>query len=314
MQLQAILKHNGTKFVIELSGKKVYSAVNKAILIQRFQNDFLTSRIAIKLNINVIPELIDKTAGPSSEGVTVTEATIANEKQAPVQSKYSINERFGFLDSLGNMVLSKTVSSLIVSGGGGLGKTYTIMKMLKNAGLKEDIDYVVVKGFTTPKALYRTLYNDSEKIIVFDDCDSAFKDPQAANLLKAALDSSKIRKVSWGSERLDEELPDNFLFKGLVFFITNVELKKFSQPLRSRAYAVDLSMTFEDKLERMETILEDIAPDYDMSSKRDALDFIIRKGRDMADLNFRTLEKTIAIRAGAGANWEKLAEYTAVEA
>jgi hypothetical protein len=300
-----------SKFVITLDGVKCFSRQKKNDVIEAYHTELLTSRAGKNMRLSTIPELEDHT-GPEVATVSATQ----NSGEV-VQSRFPINDRFNFLEQLGGMVLNKVVSSLIVTGEGGLGKTYSVMKLITDQGLEEDVDYIRITGFTTPKALYRMLYDYQDKIIIFDDCDSAFKDQASANILKAALDSSKTRRICWQSERVEkgeDGLPDSFEFTGQVFFISNVPLKKFSQPLRSRAYAVDLSMTFEDKLERMETIIESICPENDLMTKRDALDFIIENGSEMDDLNFRTLEKIIKIREGAGENWADLATYTSLEA
>ena len=47
---------------------------------------------------------------------------VATEKQ----NKYGINERFGFVEKLVNMVASGVQPSAVITGEGGLGKTYKI--------------------------------------------------------------------------------------------------------------------------------------------------------------------------------------------
>ena len=52
-------------------------------------------------------------------------------------------------------------------------------------------------------------------------------DDLSLNILKAALDSSKKRYISWNtdSNMLGREgIPDRFEFKGSVIFITNINL------------------------------------------------------------------------------------------
>jgi len=132
--------------------------------------------------------------------------------------KFSINERFGFLVDFVRMIADRSAPSLIITGGGGLGKTYTVVSTLMGTGLEDSADLVgmgsdsaidvvrsqrlftVIKGYSTAKGLYRTLYENRNRIIVFDDCDSVLKDPVAVNLLKGALDSYDRRVISWNAE------------------------------------------------------------------------------------------------------------------
>jgi hypothetical protein len=248
-------------------------------------------------------------AGYTSENSSPV-ATV--EPKAVFVSKFTINEKFEFLEDLVAMTLApkSEVFSMIVTGEGGLGKTHTVRKVLRDNRRVEDSDYKMVSGFTTPKALYRLMYENLDKTLVFDDCDSVFKDPDSANLLKAALDDKKVRRVSWLSEKADDELPKEFDFTGRVIFISNIKMENFPSTIKSRSMMIDLTMTLADKIERMRKIVfeDDFLPDFDIETKCDALDFLIEKAEDAVDLNLRTLGKIAKIRNGAK-NWRKMAEY-----
>jgi hypothetical protein len=64
------------------------------------------------------------------------------------------------------------------------------------------------------------------------------------------------------------------------------------------------------KIERMEAIIKlpEFLPDYEMSVKRQALDFLEKMKDETKDLNFRTLIAVTKV-AGRGNNWERRAEY-----
>lgn len=243
--------------------------------------------------------------------------------------RFGINERFDFLTDLVEMVADRTSPSLVVTGEGGLGKTYTVNKALKDAGLKcanEEIGlghddtlteaqsrkiFTVVKGYSTAKGLYRTLFENRNKIVVFDDCDSVLRDPVALNLLKGALDSYDKRIISWNAESFgDDDLPRSFEFKGGVIFISNLPLFKIDQAIRSRSLCVDLSMNLSQKIERMSAIIrtDEFLPEYDLSIKRQALDFIDEMKDVAKELSLRTLISVTKV-AGRGSNWKRLAEY-----
>ena len=104
-------------------------------------------------------------------------------------------------------------------------------------------DYAVIKGFSTPKAMYRALFENQDKLVIFDDCDSILKDLTALNILKADLDSYGKRTISWLTERESEDLPTSFEFKGQVLFISNLPLDRMNSAIMSRAFTVDVSMT-----------------------------------------------------------------------
>ena len=223
---------------------------------------------------------------------------------------FSITKRFEFLSELTKMVIRNISPALIVTGEGGLGKSYSVMSELRQANLKEDEDYIIIKGFSTAKMLFRTLFENNGKLIIFDDCDSILTDKIALNILKAAVDSYDLRTVSWNAEfSLNESMPNSFDFVGRVVFISNISYDNFNQAIKSRCLNVDLQMDENDKIERMESILENILPEVPFNFKREALDFIAENKSLAQDLNMRTLEKVVKIRMSVSRDWKDLALY-----
>ena len=91
--------------------------------------------------------------------------------------------------------------SLFVSGQGGVGKTFVVTETLNDLGLKKDKDWFIFSGKITTVGLYRTLFMlRHNKLLVFDDIDAAFDNPESAAFLKAALDT-QTRSLNWLSSR-----------------------------------------------------------------------------------------------------------------
>ena len=240
--------------------------------------------------------------------------------------KFDVNERFEFLADYVDMVADGDRKSTIVVGEGGLGKSFTVMNRLAKKGMKNvadmeiganvmyDIDrttFVVVKGYSTAKGLFRTLYENRGRLIVFDDCDSILKDPTAANLLKAALDSYDERWVTWNAESFGEsDLPKSFQFLGGVIFISNMSMAAIPQAVITRAAAVDVSMTRQEVIDRMRTIAQDenFLPNIELPLKLEAVDFIqsVVGSPQIKTLNLRTLIGVATNRRCKPANWKRL--------
>jgi Cdc6-like AAA superfamily ATPase len=203
--------------------------------------------------------------GASASTINIPKAAAPAVKESP----FNINQRFSFVEKLVRMVASGVQPSAIITGEGGLGKTYTVNKTLKECGYVDvsattpeeyrDLDtldeeghlkeFISIKGYSTPKALYRSLFDHNGKTIVFDDCDSVLKDQVAINLLKGALDSYDTRIISWYAEFPEKEyLPNSFEFTGKVIFISNMDQSKVDQAIRSRSMMIDLSMTLDQKI------------------------------------------------------------------
>jgi len=262
-------------------------------------------------------------------GEKATFAEIEALQKPQVSDKFGINERFGFVEKLVNMVSSGIQPSAIITGQGGLGKTFTVMKTLQSAGIEDYNEvvrklpvgsrvnmsklYVTIKGYSTPKGLYRTLFENNHSVVVFDDCDSILKDPVALNLLKGALDSYGKRIISWNAESFgkDDDLPRSFEFKGKVIFISNMDQNNIDQAIRSRSMMIDLSMTDDQKIERMETICksDEFMPEYDDEIKTDALNLIRELKTEAKEISLRTLISVAKIRAANPSDYKDLATY-----
>ena len=257
---------------------------------------------------------------------------------------YGINERFEFMEQLIDMVIDGSATSLLVSGEGGVGKTYTVMDSLTRHGKvncntvmptiedlitpddEEDTieakalaqinafqgDYTVVKGHSSAKALYRLLYENRNRTLIFDDCDSALKDGTSLQLLKAALDSYEDRWVSWRIDA-DMDLPSAFKFNGSIIFISNMPLSKIDEAVRTRCFKVDLSMTKPQRIERMRSVLEHVMPEVDMEFKTDALNLLEENLSLTDDINFRSLMHLISIRTSNVKDWKRLGVYSLTE-
>jgi hypothetical protein len=156
------------------------------------------------------------------------------------------------------------------------------------------------------------LYENRNSIIVFDDCDSVLKDPVSLNILKGALDSYSKRIISWRADIKDEDLPTSFEFKGRVVFISNMSSSQLDQAIISRSMSVDVTMTAEQKVERMRFLVKekDFMPDFDLVSKNDALNLIAKLADGVKELSLRTLIQVTKIRkSNPNNNWKELAEY-----
>ena len=166
---------------------------------------------------------------------------------------------FSSMDRMVEAVIEGKVTSMIVSGNPGIGKTYNIEMMLENAFIEEKINYTPVKGFVRPTGIFRLLWENRHEnsVLMIDDADSVFDDEVGLNIWKAALDSTKRRMISWKTEKKWEdaegdEIPSTFEFRGSVIFVTNRDFdamiqqgNKMSphyQALISRSFYLDLNL------------------------------------------------------------------------
>ena len=167
--------------------------------------------------------------------------------------------------------------------------------------------------------------SDPKNVLVFDDCDSILLDDIALNILKAALDSGKKRRIYWNSDSSmlrREGVPDQFDFKGSVIFITNLKfdnlkskkLQDHLEALQSRCHFLDLTLnTMRDKFLRIKQIFRkgDLFQDYDFTAEQgeEILDFMYANRDRLREMSLRMALK-IADLTKISNNWKSLAEST----
>jgi hypothetical protein len=243
-----------------------------------------------------------------------------------------IEQRFSILDDMTKAAIAGDIRAMIVVGPPGVGKSYGVEYQLEKAGMFDQISsrkvkYQVIKGAMTPIGLYCTLYknSDPQNVLVFDDCDSILLDDVALNILKAALDSGKKRRIHWNADSSmlrREGVPDAFDFKGSVIFITNLKfdhlkskkLQDHLEALQSRCHFLDLTLdTTRDKILRIRQIFRkgDLFQDYDLTPEQgeDIVQFMQDNHARLREISLRMALK-IADLTKISSNWQALAEST----
>jgi hypothetical protein len=142
----------------------------------------------------------------------------------------------------------------IVSGAGGLGKSFSVKNVMKQYGLQHGVDYIQLSGGISASSLYRKLFQYHDKVVVLDDADGIFNDAESMNLLKAMTDTEP-KSISWAKQSQDlysvldgipiEQLPmdtmekyfdesggkvpTSFLFSGKTLILTNKDVRKLDK-------------------------------------------------------------------------------------
>ena len=245
-----------------------------------------------------------------------------------------LRNRFQILDDMTRAVKKGDVRAMIVTGPPGVGKSFGVEKVLSKhdvfANVAQDErlkKYEVVKGAMSAIGLYTKLYEyrNAKNILVFDDCDSVLLDELSLNILKAALDSSKKRTISWNTDsRLlrQEDVPNKFEFNGGAVFITNIKfenvrskkLKDHLEALESRCHYLDLTIDTErEKLLRIRQVVAEcgMLDDYEFSDldRMLLLDFIDDNKKKLRELSLRMVLKLADLKK-AMPNWQAVAEVT----
>lgn len=217
-----------------------------------------------------------------------------------------VNWRFRYYEDLAKLTIFKEFKSIFVAGSGGLGKSYTVQQILESEEFIEDRDYVYVKGHVSPYALFQLLQEHCTLPFIFDDCDGILKDSTSLEILKAVIDSYSNRKVKWlTSAGVRERVSRVFEFTGSIIFLSNLPFDKVPQPIVSRTIMVDVSMTAQEKMDRMRYIVKTM-PEMDGFSSEEIeelLNVLDRYKLLMADFNLRSLVKAATMYRKTG-TWD----------
>jgi hypothetical protein len=288
----------------------------------------------VRINVNSIEdvEFVGESAMVGEMMAPVVKAPVETDEEVMTR----IGERFDILDQMTKATIAGDVRAMIVVGPPGVGKSYGVEKQLEHSGLFDKlsgrkIKYEVIKGAMTPIGLYCTLYKHSDKnnVLVFDDCDSVFQDDLSLNILKAALDSGKKRRIYWNSDSAmlrREGVPDMFDFKGACIFITNLQVSNLKskklqdhlEALQSRCHFLDLTLnTMRDRFLRIKQIYRkgELFADYDFTPEQGdmVIEFMEQNQSRLREMSLRMALKIADLTRVSDTNWRSLAATTCMK-
>jgi hypothetical protein len=263
------------------------------------------------------------------KNLSSSEAPLAveQENEMTLQDKVKyFDETMEDIYQISRRVAAGAFNSLFISGRAGTGKTYNVERAMKDEGLVEEDDYILVSGAVSPIMMYKKMYQYKTKTLVFDDCDSVFRDENGRNMLKAALDTKPVRKISWLKKssmvydpkdfEMDPEaefnmleqgmVPAYFEFKGRVIFISNLK-KDVADPdgaIRSRSILIDVDPDDATLMERMRALLPHLEPrELPMKDKEEIFEFM----QEAKDISMRTFVKAAGFKMAGLSQWKRMA-------
>jgi len=276
---------------------------------------------------------VDRPGVKSLDQIKVSDASVAHESDEEIVER--LRSRFQVLQDMTQAVKAGTVRAMIVTGPPGVGKSFGVEEVLSRQDLFNALGnkkpkYEIVKGAMSAIGLYSKLYEFSERgnVVVFDDCDSVLLDDLSLNILKAALDSSKKRTISWNTDSRmlrAEGVPDKFEFRAPAIFITNMKfengrskkLQDHLAALESRCHYIDLQMdTDREKVLRIKQITQDgmlETYDFENNEETEIVDYIVDNRAKMRELSLRTVLKVADLRKSFPNNWQAMAEVTVMK-
>lgn len=241
-------------------------------------------------------------------------------QQTDVQVVEGMDKKFNTLARMVHGVAMGALTALTVQGDKGLGKSHIVHNVLDTYDpsipggdlLPEERRRSIkrITGKVTPLQLFTTLqdYANKKSIVLFDDCDSVWNEPDALNILKAATDTKPRRIVTWASSSNSRVGRDqSYLFEGSVIVVTNanpdnVHFRAFA----SRANKYRLRLSLREKLLKIAQITY-YAQEYDRQMAMEVCQFIYDHAHLLGDrLDLRTFVHCYRLRT-FDPDWQQLA-------
>jgi hypothetical protein len=266
---------------------------------------------------------IVKRGRPSKSDIAARSAK-APKPRSDAEILTDLSQRFDILSLLTKGAIAKNIRAMVVTGAPGVGKTYTVERILEQSKVPHEI----VRGSLSAINLYMLAYKYRKpgNVIVLDDADSIFNDEEALNILKALCDTSSTRKVSYMKEAqqlIAEDIPKSFEFHGAMIFISNLDFQTFVdegrnkyaahfEALMSRSLYLDLRLHTRDELGVWVNHIAQSGKIFDRENvpqnlRQPILSFLNKHRNNLRELSIRTLMKTCQLAKGNPGNWETIA-------
>lgn len=200
------------------------------------------------------------------------------------------------------------IKSLILLGKMGIGKSFLVLQVLNKI---EKANYSYHIGFSSPMALYKSLYENrgKDKIVVFDDTHGLISQPQALSILLSALYSvSGKRKIMWNSTTAKLKIPTEFIYEAKTILITNELPKTLASDLvNSRCLVHKFEFRWKELIQIMYSIAKTKHKKLSEKERIKIVDFI-KENSDESTENFdlRVQNKIENLYLYDKKNWEKL--------
>lgn len=192
---------------------------------------------------------------------------------------------------------------LFVRGIGGIGKSYSIKKILT----QNNADYIEIAGEVTEAYLYRLIYENNGKIIWFKDVANLLNGLKSVNILKAATETEAVRVITKNNySKSQADLPDRFICRcKFIFDYNNIQnnMRDDFEALIGRGDFIEFALSTKEIQFIMRTIAK-------TDAEKEVTEFIIKnfRGSGLIRLNLRTQWKatnTYNYATTRGLDWKE---------
>jgi hypothetical protein len=185
------------------------------------------------------------------------------------------------------------IRGIIISGPGGMGKSYDVTSILK----EDNICYHEVCGVTTALGLFNKISSDPSGVYLLDDLEGLGSEA-TLSFLKGLLETKVSKTTSYSSSSATKEID----FNGTIILISN-KLKENAHlaALRTRCLHLNYSLSSEEILLRMKTLAASASFNLAPNESNEIFDYL--KSHRMANLNLRSFVLACEARKSLPDSW-----------
>lgn len=193
-------------------------------------------------------------------------------------------------------VMKREIDLLVIESRGGLGKTYTVTQSPD----EHDKDQLLIfSGHVTPLAVYMQLYENPNKVVVFDDVDAMLNNKSMVAILKQVCIIGQDKTISYTSSATyqGKPIPREFTSNNKVIVLCN-NIKsggRDMQALLSRGYYLNFNPSNQEVHKQLKTFAED----------KEVLDYLESHLSNIPEYNFRIYQKAETLKT-LGMDWQYL--------
>jgi len=228
------------------------------------------------------------------------------------------------------MIAKGDAFAFLICGDPGVGKSYMVEKTLNEF---PSLQWDSYGGDISPIGLYKKLFENREGVVVFDDIDAVFDNKIAANILKTALNSKDVRKISYlkrnhelfeshgmSDDQMfsryirEQKYPNSFVYDGGCIFISNNTKEDINSAVRDRSIAeIEIRFTLLEMISRIQQIIHSLNPSngsLDINEKYEVLQYLYENAQAQGkNISLRGFIKALTYRVHDASTWKDLSKW-----
>jgi len=203
------------------------------------------------------------------------------------------------LEEYFEMFGKQNLDLLIVLSRGGLGKTTTLKRVMKNK------NFVYINTHSTPLKTYLTLYEQQDNCVAFDDVGSILTNPIMVSMLKSLSDTNPIKEINYNTtSKLIGNAPENFKTASNVCLLLNEfdVRSKTLLPIIDRGFYVEFIPSNEEIMQKIRQISKSQSI---IENPKQVLDFFENNYSKIEKLSLRTFIKALQLSSFNKNTWKE---------